>query len=60
VRCARLNKRQQDTLNDEKIICHPRLKLVKKENARSRAGHFRLENVLIGRRRQKDRGNSGL
>jgi hypothetical protein len=34
-------------LNDEKIICHPRRKLVK-INARSRAGHFYLEGGFSG------------
>jgi hypothetical protein len=30
VHCTRLNKRQRDGLNDEKIICQPPRKLIRK------------------------------
>jgi hypothetical protein len=73
VRCTRLNNRQPGALNDEKIICHPRRKLVKTEMPGLAPGIFILRVVSAAathRRkkthqrwieaRQKDRDNSGL
>jgi acetoacetyl-CoA reductase len=45
---TRLNKRKRGESSDEKIICQLRLTLIKK-NARSRAGHFHLEDVVTDR-----------
>jgi hypothetical protein len=46
-------------LNDEKIICDPQHKLLKKMPGLA-PGIFHLENTLVWRRRQKDRDNSGV
>jgi hypothetical protein len=54
VRCTRLNNRQPDALNDEKIICHPRRKLVKMEMPGLAPGIFILRVVsAAGTRRRK-------
>jgi hypothetical protein len=60
VRCTRLNKEQQDGLNDEKIICDPRHKLIEIKMPGLAPGIFHQENALVWRRRQKDRDNSGV
>jgi hypothetical protein len=53
VHCTRLNKRQWDALNDEKIICQLRLTLVKTEMPGLVPGIFIWKDVV------KDRDNSG-
>jgi hypothetical protein len=53
VHCTRLNQGQRSALSDEKIISQLRFTLIKL-NARSRAGHFHLEDAVKGR------DNSGL
>jgi hypothetical protein len=53
VHCTRLNKRQWDALNDEKIICQVRLTLVKTEMPGLVPGIFIWKDVV------KDRDNSG-
>jgi hypothetical protein len=45
VRCTRLNNGQPGALNDEKIICHPRRKLLKAEMPGLAPGIFILRVV---------------
>jgi hypothetical protein len=58
VRCTRLNNRQPDALNDEKIICHPRRKLVKTEMPGLAPGIFILRVALSGGDRPSQEGAS--
>jgi hypothetical protein len=53
VRCTRLNNRQSEGLDDEKIICQPRLKLLRKMPGLA-------PGIFVFEAYQKVRGNSGL
>jgi hypothetical protein len=53
VRCPRLNNRQSNGLNDEKIICQPQPKLIRKMPGLA-------PGIFVFEAYQKVRGNSGL